>query len=58
MVHLIRCDHREPGAGQCDHEHGCPLPTSDGSELHAHLAREGWTRTRDGRDYCPAHGRP
>lgn len=52
---VIACDARVPGLGQCMTEDSPPGSPQDPSEARRRLAREGWRRTRDGRDLCPEH---
>ncbi|MFB6507521.1 hypothetical protein ACFC07_34875 [Streptomyces sp. NPDC056099] len=54
MVHTIRCDADADGE-QCGNERFWPVDVAHHRELRAHLRKQGWRHTRDGRDLCPDH---
>jgi len=49
----IVCEATTPGAGRCWTEDSPPGEARSATEARRRLKREGWHRTRDGRDICP-----
>ncbi|MFF4661982.1 hypothetical protein [Streptomyces sp. NPDC001282] len=54
VIHMVRCD-AEIADETCGTERFWPLPVAHHRELRAHLRKQGWRRTHDGRDLCPDH---